>query len=167
MPNICMAIVTNCINKWFGTPWFCHYCRDVTQGVVTVGVNICIGVSYVKTMYEDARAWQRWGGNLRTPCINVGIQNLTPQSEKPAKIDTQEPACKCHAKTFDPLDSRRRSRPSWMGVCKKSASFAAAGVSVATPTQRRRSRLSNWIRTTNQKAGTASPLLVMVIWGHI
>ena len=72
------------------------------------------------------------------------------------------------AKTFNHLDSRRRSRPSWMGVCKKSASFAAAGVdSVATQTRRQRSRLSNWIRTTNQKAGTASPLLVMVIWGHI
>ena len=42
LPNICLAIVTNLINKWFGTSWFCHYCQNVTHGVVTVGGHICI-----------------------------------------------------------------------------------------------------------------------------
>ena len=41
LPNICLAIVTNLINKWFGTSWFCHYCQNVTHGVVTLGGHIC------------------------------------------------------------------------------------------------------------------------------
>ena len=36
-PNICIAIVTNLINKWFGTSLFCHCSQNVTIGVVTIG----------------------------------------------------------------------------------------------------------------------------------
>ena len=41
LPNTCMAIVTNFINKRFGTSQFCHYCQNVTHGVVTIGGHIC------------------------------------------------------------------------------------------------------------------------------
>ena len=41
LPNMCMAIVTNFTNKRFGTSWFCHYCQNVTHGVVTIGGHIC------------------------------------------------------------------------------------------------------------------------------
>ena len=58
LPNIGMAIVTDFINKWFGTWWFCHYCQNVTHGVVTVGGHICTAIilSRVGTI-QDSKNW--------------------------------------------------------------------------------------------------------------
>ena len=60
LPNICMALVTNFINKKFGTSWFCHYCQNITHGVVTLGGHICIRLHLVD--WVVARSAMKLGG---------------------------------------------------------------------------------------------------------
>ena len=78
LPNMCMAIVTNFTNKRFGTSWFCHYCQNVTHGVVTIGGHICTHIfSFLFPISPSDTAYQ-----VEIPPCNCLMHSALPADPK-------------------------------------------------------------------------------------